>query len=497
MNRTLRDRDFEKPVPDYDEYIDEAAWIDFHILNEFTKNPDGFRLSTYMHLPRGGRLTFGPVWDFDRTMGPDDDARAANPVGWSGVHRFGWWGSIFRNPNLEQAYQDRWQLVRRNVMSVQNMHDIIDRMAEELEESQERNYKKWPLLRTTAAWRSEINHLKNWVEDRAEWIDGQYVDAPRLVTESGVLPADGLVSAEPGPGRTYYTTDGTDPRLPGGAVSPSAMLLSRSRPLISVEGTSRIILRARVNEDWSAPAEGFYVSSEIPAIKISEVMYHPADHSLLTGLEEEDLEFVELWNTGDTPALMEGLNVSDAIEFTFGSHVMQPGEVVVLASNPDAFRSQFPLVTAAVMGPFEGRLSNSGEQIVLRDGAGRVLDQIQYDDDDDWPVQADGEGSSLERIRFDESGVAAWRFSFTKGGSPGVVVLPSTISANIFTMSEGVIRIEFDAQPGAQHVLLSSEQLDASEWRTLFRWDPTQEPTEHRIDLDATGSQRFFRIDSN
>jgi spore coat protein CotH len=182
MNRTFRDRDFEKPVSDYEQYIDEGSWIDFHIVNEFTKNPDGFRLSTYMHLPRNGRLTFGPVWDFDRTLGPDDDGRAANPVGWSTVRHFGWWGTIFRNPNFDQAYLDRWQEIRRNVMSVQNMHDIIDTMAAELEESQARNFQKWPLLRNTAAWRSEVRHLKNWVKDRAEWIDEQYVDAPDFVT---------------------------------------------------------------------------------------------------------------------------------------------------------------------------------------------------------------------------------------------------------------------------------------------------------------------------
>ena len=80
MNRSLRNRDYTAATPAYDSYVDEAAWIDFHILNEFTKNPDGFRLSTYMYLPRDGRLTFGPVWDFDRTMGCDDDNRAANPA---------------------------------------------------------------------------------------------------------------------------------------------------------------------------------------------------------------------------------------------------------------------------------------------------------------------------------------------------------------------------------------------------------------------------------
>ena len=31
----------------YADYIDPLSWIDHHMLNEFTKNPDGLRLSTY------------------------------------------------------------------------------------------------------------------------------------------------------------------------------------------------------------------------------------------------------------------------------------------------------------------------------------------------------------------------------------------------------------------------------------------------------------------
>ena len=497
MNRTFRDRDYEKEVPDYDQYIDEAAWIDFHILNEFTKNPDGFRLSTYMHLPREGRLTFGPIWDFDRTMGPDDDGRAANPSGWSGVHRFGWWASIFRNPNFEQAYLDRWQHLRRGVMSVQNMHDIIDGMEAELEESQARNFQKWPLLRNTSAWRSEVRHLKNWIEDRAEWIDGQYVEPPDLITQPGVLPEGGLVQVLPGPGSIFYTTDGSDPRLPGGERSRSASSLSRARPEIFVEETTKLVMRSRLNDEWSGPIEALFVSQKIPNIKISEVMYHPVAPPLPTGLDEDDLEFVEFSNVGNSPLLMEGLNVSDAIEFTFGSHLIQPGESVVLASNPDALQGQFPQIDSAVFGPFDGRLSNGGERIVLRDGAGRLLDQIQFDDEDGWPVEADGDGSSLERIQFEESGPSAWQSSFAEGGSPGVLVLPSWKHVNILSVNDGIVRLEFEAQPGAQHVLFSSDHLGATEWETLFRWSPTNAPTVHRIDLDTTGSQRFFRIESN
>ena len=496
MNRTLRDRDYEKLIPDYAEFIDEGSWVDFHILNEFTKNPDGFRLSTYMHLPRGGRLTFGPVWDFDRTLGPDDDGRAANPVGWSTVRRFGWWGSIFRNPNFDQAYTDRWQYLRRNVMSVQNMHAIIDRMAAELEESQVRNFRKWPLLRSTTAWRSEVKHLKNWVENRAEWMDQQYVVPPDFVTQPGVLAEDRLVKITPGPGRTFYTTDGTDPRLPGGVRSKTAKILSRARPEIRIESTTRLILRSLVGDEWSGAIDGMFVASELPSLKISEVMYHPVSPLLPTGLDEDDFEFLELWNAGAAPVLLEGVRVSDAIEFTFGNHILQPGASLVLASNPDALKILYPNMEASLFGPYNGQLSNGGEKIVLLDGAGRIIEQIQFDDEDGWPEEPDGEGASLERIAFAESDALSWRSSVAAGGSPGTVILPSVKPASIKMLNASTVRLSFDAQPGVLHELLSADDLNAPEWKVLFHWDPIDTAMTQFIDLDTQGTHRYFRIES-
>ena len=43
-------------------------FIDYFIVNEFSKNVDGYRLSTFLHKERdsiGGKLRMGPVWDYD------------------------------------------------------------------------------------------------------------------------------------------------------------------------------------------------------------------------------------------------------------------------------------------------------------------------------------------------------------------------------------------------------------------------------------------------
>ena len=59
------------------------------------------------------------------------------------------------------------------------------------------------------------------------------------------------------------------------------------------------IIRARVhgNEDWSPLAELLVHRNGVPAsdanVVVSEIMYHPP------GEDEEDHEFLELWNPSD------------------------------------------------------------------------------------------------------------------------------------------------------------------------------------------------------
>ena len=54
-----------------------------------------------------------------------------------------WWGDLFEDPGFWQLYVDRWQMWRRTILSDENVSAVIDRIAGELAESQERNFAKW------------------------------------------------------------------------------------------------------------------------------------------------------------------------------------------------------------------------------------------------------------------------------------------------------------------------------------------------------------------
>ena len=122
--------------------------------------------------------------------------------------------------------------------------------------------------------------------------------------------------------------------------------------------------------------------------------------------------------------------------------------------------------------------------------------QIQFDDEDGWPEEPDGEGASLERIVFTESDELSWRASVAEGGSPGTVILPSVKPASIKVLNASTVRLSFDAQPGVLHELVSADDLNAPDWKVLFHWDPIDAAMTQSIDLETQGNHRYFRIES-
>lgn len=154
-------------------------------------------------------------------------------------------------------------------------------------------------------------------------------------------------------------------------------------------------------------------------VVINEIQYHPPD-------DRDDLQWVELLNTGAEAVDLRGWSLAKGCRFSFtNEYRLAAGELVVIARDRGAFVTQYGS-EAAVLGDFAGRLSHSGEAIELRAADGRLVDTVRYQDEEPWPRSADGMGASLERIVATVSGDAAenWAPSplpalAVAGGTPG------------------------------------------------------------------------------
>lgn len=82
---SLNSSTYNDPVNGYAKYIDVESFIDFFIINEVSKNVDGYRLSTYLFKQKdsdGGKLHMGPMWDFNLGFGNANYCTQGNPEGW-------------------------------------------------------------------------------------------------------------------------------------------------------------------------------------------------------------------------------------------------------------------------------------------------------------------------------------------------------------------------------------------------------------------------------
>ena len=224
----------------------------------------------------------------------------------------------------------------------------------------------------------------------------------------------------------WYTTDGRDPRLPGGDINPAAIQYEGAFALTE---NAQIVARVLLNDEWSALTEGTFVVEPYP-VRITEINYHPVDPTAqeqlaIPGVEGDDFEFVEIRNIdSDRPINLAGFTLSGGITFTFPDVTLPPGANAVVVENPAAFRERYGTETN-ILGQWSGRLSNGGEQLALSDVAGNMILDFEYNDADPWPQRADGAGASLELINpmatpVDELSKAyRWRGSVAWGGSPG------------------------------------------------------------------------------
>ena len=238
---------------------------------------------------------------------------------------------------------------------------------------------------------------------RAELVD--------RVIEVG-LPADSV----------FYTLDGSDPRLPGGELSPTAV--SYAGPATLAESTL-VTARARgPNGDWSARVDTVFYT-DMP-LRVTEVMYNPAAPAEGSRFRRREFEFIELQNVSANQIDLTGVRFVEGIEFDFTESAvtaLAPGEMVVLVEDIEGFASRYDLSRILVAGEYSGALSDGGERLSIRGPLDEPILDFEYSDL--WHPETDGEGTSLVIVdALDElatwGSAASWRPSNVDLGSPGV-----------------------------------------------------------------------------
>jgi hypothetical protein len=253
------------------------------------------------------------------------------------------------------------------------------------------------------------------------------VGAPQFNQFGGEVP-DGFnltMSTTSGGATIWYTTNGQDPRLLGGAVNSGAATAYTGG--VTIEGNTTIKARTLVGSTWSALTEAtFVVTPEGGGIVISEINYHPydvtaAETAAIPDVVEDDFEFIEIRNTHPTESInLMNMSLAGGLSFTFGSGSLGPGQYALVVENVAAFTARYG-AGHNILGTWDGGLGNSGDTVELRDAIGGMLMAVTYTDAAPWSLAADGDGPSLEILdpMGDTNAATNWRASFYSGGTPG------------------------------------------------------------------------------
>lgn len=254
---------FRDPQRGYAAFLDADSMIDHHWIVEMSKNVDGIRFSNFLHKDRGGKVKMEPIWDWNLSFGNASGKQGWAPDGWywAQLHdaEYLWFGRLFEDPDFMQKYIDRWGVLRTNVFSPATILARVDELAALLREAQGRNFRRWPILGryvhpnyyVGSSYDEEVRWMKQWIQSRLAWIDRQFLPAPSFSLREGRIEPGASLSMKTPAGKIYYTLDGTDPRLPGGRVSPKARAYNAP---ITVQEDAHVLARAYQGNVWSSPA---------------------------------------------------------------------------------------------------------------------------------------------------------------------------------------------------------------------------------------------------
>ncbi|MGE9270020.1 MAG: lamin tail domain-containing protein [Verrucomicrobiales bacterium] len=254
------------------------------------------------------------------------------------------------------------------------------------------------------------------------------VDPPVFSQHGGSIETGDTVSMT-GSGTIYYTVDGSDPRAVGGSVAGVA-----GSELVLTEST-QVNARCLSGGVWSAMTSATFEVSDLSPLRVTEMMYHPAEASsdAEVAFGDEEFEFIELLNTGSESIGLSGVEFSGGIYFSFAEGevlTLDPGEYVLVVNDMEAFAARYSNaeslnIAGEYHGKFylqDGELDNGGEAITLVDSLGREIQEFTYVDD--WYPSTDGEGYSLTLTDPTAdvstwSSSSAWHASLLIGGTPG------------------------------------------------------------------------------
>ncbi|MBN1998068.1 CotH kinase family protein [candidate division KSB1 bacterium] len=186
---------YNDPVRGYPAYIDVSTFIDEILVQEATANSDAYGWSSFFYKDRNGKMSAGPVWDFDQGLSNSTYNNGHHIDGFVIEKTEDWarpqfWDKLWADKDFKEMVKTKWNEYRKGPFQTERMFAFVDSLTLYLNEAQQRNFQQWPIL-GVFVWRStpgveerdtyqkEVDYMKDWLGARLTWMDQQlYMSSP-------------------------------------------------------------------------------------------------------------------------------------------------------------------------------------------------------------------------------------------------------------------------------------------------------------------------------
>jgi hypothetical protein len=166
------------PDNEYRDLIDMNTFVDFIMTNEIVKNTDfGWPNSVFAYKGTNGKISMGPLWDFDVAFGWDWNIHAHKYFldyeisGFVNKHEF--FNRFFDDPVFSEKYKERWKEKHSQISQVSN---FIEKTSEKLKTAVAEDTKRWVYSGAydrsyPSNYSAEIDKMIKWYESRVNWLN--------------------------------------------------------------------------------------------------------------------------------------------------------------------------------------------------------------------------------------------------------------------------------------------------------------------------------------
>lgn len=199
IQRVLYSYDYNSKEYGYLKLLNVNSFVDYFLINEFSLNYDAGIYSTYLYKDLHGKLTLGPIWDYNNAYDNYMEIQR-NPTGFR-LQTEPWFKMLIKDKAFVNLVIARYHTLRKTVFDEDYLLNYIDQTVEYLGDAVQRNYEVWgytfdvsklddrnklfPDERNPKSFDEAIEQLKNCIKRRIEWLD-KNIDTLRFYSDDSI-----------------------------------------------------------------------------------------------------------------------------------------------------------------------------------------------------------------------------------------------------------------------------------------------------------------------